>query len=71
MNKNVGAYKDNNKNTEEKDVGSNWISPEEIKKSQQYIETFRKEYPNINFEKNTERHNESRNRRCSTFSHDM
>jgi hypothetical protein len=70
MNKNIGTY-NKNTNTEEKDVKSNWISPEEIKKAQQYIESFRKEYPNINFEKNTDRNNESLNRRCSTFSYDM
>ena len=67
MKKNVNK----NTNTEEKDVKSNWISPEEIKKAQQYIESVRKEYPNIKFEKNTYRNNESLNRRCSTFSYYM
>ena len=37
----------------------NYFSPEEIKKAKEYVEEFRKQYPDINFKKNSNPNNES------------
>jgi hypothetical protein len=37
----------------------NWFSPEELKKAKEYVEEFKKEYPNVNFERNANPNNES------------
>lgn len=37
----------------------NYFSPEEIKKAKEYVEEFRKQYPDISFKKNSNPHNES------------
>ena len=58
-NKNVSVEKELDKNL----YKSNWISPEELKNSQEYIDEMRKLYPNINFENNTEPYTGSSHRR--------
>ena len=57
--KNVSLEKESDKNL----YKSNWISPEELNKSKEYIDEMKKLYPNINFEKNTEPYSGSRHRR--------
>jgi hypothetical protein len=75
MNKNVGIYKDNNSNIYEKylneKIKSNYFSPEEVKKAQDYVDRIKKLNPDINFEKNVISSNGSKYRRSSTFSYDM
>lgn len=75
MNKNVSIYKDNNSNIYEKylneKIKPNYFSPEEVKKSQDYVDRIKKLNPDINFEKNVISSNGSKYRRSSTFSYDM
>ena len=63
-NKNVSVEKESDKNL----YKSNWISPEELKNSKEYIDEMRKLYTNINFEKNTEPYTGSSHRRLPTGS---
>ena len=37
----------------------NYFSPEDIKKAKKYVEEFKKEYPNVNFQRNSNPNNES------------
>ena len=37
----------------------NWFSPEQLQKAKEYVDEFKKEYPNVNFEKNSNPNNDS------------